>query len=308
MIWLYIILGVIAFLVIVFFVALGYLHHVIFYTPIKTQNDDFHLTESTQFVGVEKFVFELIVKLRQQQCDHVYTTSYDKLKLHARLYENPKSNKVVIMFHGYRGTAIRDFSGGAMHMIEKGYTVLLVDERGHGESQGHNITFGNREKHDVASWYNYALKRFGKDKEYIFVGISMGAATILFAQNYIPGLHKYICDCPYSTPKEIICETIKKLNLSVGFFFPIVNLSSIIFSHASLCKDDASKATSKGNNKVLIIHGEKDTIVPYELSKRIYLENKEKVRYELFPNTDHGVSYLTDTNRYLSIIDEFIED
>ena len=308
MLWLYITLGIVAFLIIVFFIILGVLHHVIFYTPIKTQNDDFHLTESTQFVGVEKFVFELIVSLRQQQCDHVYVQSYDGLMLHARFYENKKSDKYVLMFHGYRGTAIRDFSGGAMHMIKSGYNVLLVDERGHGESEGHCITFGNREKKDVITWTEYIQKRFGFDKELIFVGISMGAATILFAAEHIKGSYKFICDCPYSTPKEILSESIKKLNLPVKLFYPIVNLSSIIFSHSNLSKDDASKSVKNSNHKVLIIHGDKDSIVPHQLSYRIYLENKEKVRYELFPNTDHGVSYLTDTNRYLSVIDDFLKN
>lgn len=308
MLWLYITLGVFAFLNILLLVILASIHHLIFYTPIKTQNDDFHLTESTQFVGEEKEVFQLIINLRQVQCDHVYTQSYDKLMLHARLYLNKKSDKYILMFHGYRGTAIRDFSGGAMHMIKSGYNVLLVDERGHGESEGHNITFGNREKRDVITWFNYMKKRFGEDKEYIFVGISMGAATILFASQYIEGSHKFICDCPYSTPKEIICETMEKQNLPVKIFWPLVNLSSIVFSHASLSKDDATKSLKNTNHKVLIIHGDKDTVVPHKFSYRIYQENKEKVRYELFPKTDHGVSYLTDTNRYLSVIDEFLKN
>ena len=308
MLALYIILGIIGFLLLVFFITLTVLYRVTFYTPIKTQNDDFHLTESTQFVGVEKFVYQLIVSLRQQQCEHVYTTSYDKLKLHARLYLNDKSNKVVLMFHGYRGTAIRDFSGGAMHMIESGYNVLLVDERGHGESEGHNITFGVREKHDVLSWYNFAKKKFGEDKEYIFVGISMGAATVLFASKYIDGHHKFICDCPYPTVKEVLGSFIEKLNLSAKLFYPLLNLSSIIFTHTNLNKDNAYEVVKNNDHRYLIIHGDSDTVVPHKFSYRLYNENKEKVRYELFPKTDHGVSYLTDTPRYLKVIDDFLAE
>ena len=307
MLAIYIILGIIGFLHVVLLITLIVLHHVSFYTPIKTQNDDFHLTESTQFIGVEKFVYQLIVDLRKKQCEHVYVTSYDGLKLRGRLYLNENSNKVVLMFHGYRGTAIRDMSGACLHMLEKGYNVLLVDQRGHGESQGHNITFGNREQKDALSWFSFAKKKFGEDKEYIFEGISMGAATILFASEHIPGSYKFICDCPFSSEKEILCSFIERLNLSKKLFFPILNLSSILFSRANLTKNDASRAVRNGNHHFLIIHGEKDTVVPYQFSQRIYLENKEKVQYELFPNTDHGVSYLTDTPRYLRLIDEFLE-
>ena len=308
MLALYIVLGILGLLLIIFLVTLIVLHHVTFYTPIKTQNDDFHLTESTQFVGVEKDVYQLIVTLRQQQCEHVYTTSFDNLKLHARLYLNDKSNKVVLMFHGYRGTAIRDFSGGAMHMIKSGYNVLLVDERGHGESEGHNITFGAREKRDVLTWFDFAKKKFGEDKEYIFVGISMGAATILFASKYIDGHHKFICDCPYPTVREVLSSFIEKLNLPSKVFYPLLNVTSIIFSHTNLNQDNAYESVKKSNHKYLIIHGETDTVVPYKFSYRLYNENKEKVRYELFPNTDHGVSYLTDTPRYLKAIDDFLAE
>ena len=136
MLALYICLGVLGLLLILFFIVLGFVHHVILYTPRKGQNNDYQLTESTQFLGLEKQINNLITNLINVPCEHVYTMSYDKLKLHSRLYRNEKSNRVVIMFHGYRGTARRDFSGGAMYMIKKGYNVLLVDERGHGESKG----------------------------------------------------------------------------------------------------------------------------------------------------------------------------
>ena len=218
MIALYIVLGVLGLLLIVFFVVIGIIHRIIFYTPKKGQNDDFQLTESTQFLGLTDKINTLINNLINVPCEHVYIKSYDRLKLHSRLYRNPDSNRVAIMFHGYRGTARRDFSGGAMHMIKKGYNVLLVDERGHGESKGHSITFGAREKHDVLSWISFAKKEFGENIEIILVGISMGAATILYAAQYIKEPVKLICDCPYSTGKEILCEFMKVLNLKLWLF------------------------------------------------------------------------------------------
>ena len=306
MLGLYIFLGVIGLLLVIFFIVLAILHHGTFYSPLKGQNDNFLLTESTKALGIDKLVFNLINSLLEVPYEDAYIKSYDRLKLHARVYENKSSNKVVIMFHGYRGTSVRDFSGGAKLMIDLGYNVILVDERAHGLSSGHNITFGNKEKHDVLSWIEYSKTRFGNDKELILVGISMGAATILFASCYIPGTIKLICDCPYTTEKEIVCESIKKMKLPVRLFYPIVNLSSIIFSHASLNKDDAHINVKKCNHKILIIHGDSDTIVPYKCSYKLYVENKDKIQYELFPNTEHGVSFVTDTERYKKIVTVFI--
>lgn len=306
MLWLYILLGILGGLLLIFFIILAFLHHGTFYSPLKGQNDNFLLTQSTKDLGIDKLVFGLINSLLEVPYEDAYIKSFDKLKLHARVYENKESNKLVIMFHGYRGTAVRDFSGGAKLMIDQGYNVILVDQRAHGESEGHNITFGNREKKDVLSWIEYGQNRFGKDKELILVGISMGAATLLFASKYIQTPAKLICDCPYTTEKEIIKVSIKKMKLPQTIFYPIVNLSSILFSHASLNKDDAHKNVKECHHKILIIHGDKDTIVPYQYSYNLYLENKDKIQYELFPNTEHGVSFVTDTERYKKIVIDFI--
>lgn len=306
MLALYIVLGIIGGLLLIAFFSLLYLHYQVFYSPHKGQNNDFALTKSTQFLGNEDNVTSLISSLKEIPYEDAYIMSFDILKLHARVYKSTNNDKrVAILFHGYRGTACRDFSGGAKLLIEEGLNVILVDERGHGLSKGHNITFGRREQKDVSSWCTYAHQIFGDDIEIILVGISMGAATVLMASDQVD-VKKIIADCPYSTEREIIEETIRHLKLSSKIFWPITNLSSIIFSRSNLSKDDASIHVKNSKAKILIIHGEKDSIVPYKFSERIYLENKEKVQYELFANTDHGVSYLTDTNRYKKVVKDFI--
>ena len=306
MTWLFILLGVIGFLLLVFFITLIFLHHFTFYTPVKGQNDIYALTPETTKLGIDKQIFKMINDLTEKKYTDAYITSYDKLKLHARIYENPKSNKVAIMCHGYRGTAIRDFSGGALDLINQGLNVILIDERGHGFSKGHNITFGNREKYDVLSWYQYAQNRFGKNKEYILVGISMGAATILFAASLIKEPIKLICDCPYTSEKEILCESIKNMKLSPRFFYPILNLSSILFSHSSMNKDNAFISVKGCPHKILIIHGDNDTMVPHKFSLKLAETYPNIIHYELFPHAEHGLSYIVDVNRYKKIVTDFI--
>lgn len=307
MIALWISLGVVGLLLIVFIVVIFFIHNIIFYSPKKGQNNDFQLTESTQFLGLTDIINKLITDICSEPCEHVYTTSYDHKILHSRLYRNPNSKKVIIMFHGYRGTARRDFSGFGMYMIKKGYNVLLVDERGHGESKGHSITFGYKEKRDVLSWVSFAKKELGNDIELTLAGISMGAASILFASQYIDEPVKLICDCPFNTSSEVLVSFMKKLKLKVWLIWPLTKLSSLLISHASLTKDNASKALKNSKAKVLIIHGDDDHVINHKFSYQIYLDNKEKVRYELFPKTDHGVSFMTDTERYKKVVDEFLE-
>ena len=307
MLWLYISLGIIAGLLLVFLCALYFVYYETFYTPHKEQNNDFFLTVATYKYCDKETVHFLINRMRNYPYVDGYTLSYDKKKLHARIYPNPNSDTVCIMMHGYRGTCCRDFSGGAYDMIQFGFNVILTDERGHGLSEGHSITFGVKEKRDCEAWIKYAKKEFGEDKRIVLVGISMGGATVLFCSDLLNKGDKVIADCPFTTPKEIICETLKStLHMNPKFFYPIANLASILYGHANLNKDDASLHVKNSKADIMIIHGDSDTIVPYKLSYRLK-ELYPNIRYELFPKAEHGISYLADLPRYQKIVKEFLE-
>ena len=225
--------------------------------------------------------------------------------MHARLYDN-KSNTVAILCHGYRGTAYRDFSGGASEVLKYGYNMILIDERAHGQSEGHSITFGVREVQDLLKWVEYARERFGKEIKLVLVGISMGGATVLMAADKVEGDVKIIADCPFSSPKIMLQETIRSIKLPVKVFYPILNLSSIVFAHTNLNKMSAYDAVAKTNHPILIIHGDSDKVVPHYISEDLYKKHQDKIQYELFAGANHGMSYLVDLARYRHIMTEFL--
>ena len=307
-VFLIVILSILGGLIILFFLALFFLYNFTFYSPKKGQLDDYNFS-SPIYNGMREKAIPLIDSIIAIPHDEdVYITSFDKLKLHARLYlnkENPK--KVAILCHGYRGTARRDFSGGAVEVINLGYNVILIDERAHGASKGHSITFGVREHKDCLSWVNYAKNRFGDDIELVLIGISMGGATVLMASDKVSNA-KIIADCPFTSPKIMLKETVRQMGLPVKLVYPLLNLSSIIYGHTNLNKVSIYDSIKNTTNKVLIIHGDKDSIVPHWISHDLYNAYPNKIRYELFPNADHGMSYLIDKPRYQKIIKEFLDN
>ena len=290
-------------LILFFFVLLG-LYLYTFYSPKKGQSDDFNLG-APLYEGHRDEVIPLIEGIRKEPYEDVYITSFDNLRLHARLYDQ-KSDTVAILCHGYRGTAYRDFSGGATEVLHLGYNVILIDERAHGASQGHSITFGVRETKDVLRWVEFARERFGKDIKIILIGISMGGATVLMCADKIEGDVKIIADCPFSAPSIMLKETIRSIKLPVKVFYPILNLSSIIFAHTNLNKGSAYDSVSNTHHPILIIHGDKDQVVPHYISEELYKKHPDKIQYELFPCANHGMSYLVDKPRYQKLIKDFL--
>ena len=298
--------SIVGFLLILFFITLLGLYLYTFYSPKKGQSDDFNLG-APLYEGHRDEVRPLIEGIRKVPYEDVFIKSFDKLKLHARLYVQ-KSNTVAILCHGYRGTPYRDFSGGATEILKLGYNVILIDERAHGQSEGHSITFGVREVDDVLKWVEYARSRFGKDIKVVLVGISMGGATVLMCADKVDGDVKILADCPFSAPSIMLKETIRSIKLPVNIFYPILNLSAIIFAHTNMNKRSAYDSINNTNHPILIIHGDNDQVVPHHISEDLYKKHQDKIQYELFHGANHGMSYLVDKPRYVQIVKDFLEN
>ena len=67
--------------------------------------------------------------------------SDDGLELHAYRVDGSVPHRYAVLCHGYQNNATGMASYGK-HLFDLGYTVLLPDARGHGESEGDYIGMG----------------------------------------------------------------------------------------------------------------------------------------------------------------------
>lgn len=240
----------------------------------------------------------------------VEIVSEDGLRLCGRYYHVADGAPLHIQFHGYRSYAMRDFCGGNPMVRECGCNTLVVDQRAHGKSQGHTITFGIKERQDCLLWAEYATRRFGKGTPIFLSGVSMGAATVLMATELpLPeNVVGVIADCPYSSPRAIIRKVIGDMKLPVAAAYPLVCLGGMIYGGIfGLSRASAVEAVKSAKVPILLIHGEQDTYVPCEMGREIAAARPDLVRLETFPDADHAMSYMTDEARYKRISAEFSE-
>ena len=186
-----------------------------FYSPHKDMSE----TESPAIIKDPKHSEEfrsLVKQICEVPCEFVTTRSYDGLKLSARYYKGRSDMPLCICFHGYRGSAVRDFSAMGLHLMSMGYNVLITDERAHWRSEGHTITFGIRERYDVLTWVEYANREFGNETPIYIFGVSMGGGTVLMASGLeLPdNVRAILADCPFNSPKDIIKHVCKKIRLN----------------------------------------------------------------------------------------------
>ena len=261
-----------------------------------------------------KDVFEALIKnLEECECERVYISSRDGLRLSARYYHKRDGAPVHVLFHGYRSRAEFDMSGAAFECMSLLHNVLLVDQRAHGDSEGHSISFGINERYDLKLWCDYAVERFGEDVKIFIWGVSMGAATVLMSLDLdLPkNVIGAIADCPYSSPREIIMLVGRKMHMPVRAFFPLLKLGAVIFGGFRLTNESAETSILKAKIPVLLIHGEDDNFVPCEMSRKIARSAESRgvdLRLLTFPRAHHATSYLEDKEKYGNAVRSFVNE
>ena len=93
----------------------------------------------------------------------IWTKTFDGLRLHATYFPRENEKKVVICFHGYTSEGMSDYIGLSDYYLKRGYSMLLVDERAHGKSEGTYIGFGCLDRKDALTWIRWVIGQCGED-------------------------------------------------------------------------------------------------------------------------------------------------
>ena len=280
----------------------------LFHSPNQTQNIDETIGSSDQTDPLRDTIVGMIRTLNAMPFERVGVTSFDGLHLSGRYYHRQDGAPLAILFHGYRGTPSRDFSGGAVSYLGDGFNVLLIEQRAHCTSEGHVTTFAVKEHRDCLTWIEYARERFGAQVPIVLCGISMGAATVLTASGLkLPDNVKgIIADSPFTSPKEIIQRVSRDRKLPPHIMWWLAWLGACLFGRFRPTGVDTAEAVRHTAVPILLIHGEDDRYVPCDMGRRIAAANPKMVELQTFPGAGHGLSFLVDRPRYERITRAFL--
>ena len=246
-------------------------------------------------------------EVRAMPRQEFHITSFDGLELWGNYYEYAPGATIELMFHGYRGSAERDLSGGVQRCFKLGRNALIVDQRCSGRSGGNTITFGIKEHRDCLAWVDFTVKHFGPDVKIILTGISMGAATVMMAagEELPKNVIGILADCGYSSPKEIIKTVIRQMGLPANLLYPFVKLGARLYGKFDLEENSPVEAMRKCTLPVIFFHGEADDYVPCQMSRINYEACASRKKLVTVPGAGHGLSYPADPERYLKELDAF---
>lgn len=245
----------------------------------------------------------------EQPHEDVFCLSEDGLRLHATWFPYEDAKKVVICFHGYTSQGMSDYVGLSDYYRRQGFSMLLVDERAHGDSEGEYIGFGCLDRMDALGWIDWVLHRCGEETQILLHGTSMGGATVLMTSGLeLPSQVKgIVSDCGFTSAKEVFTHVLHSMYHLPAF--PMIQIASLVNKKKAgygLNECNAAKEVQKAEVPIFLIHGDADTFVPCDMCEKIYENCASEKKMLIVKGAAHAESYYKDMEAYEDALSDFI--
>ncbi len=294
-----------------FILILVSLYYTLFLIPLKKNS-----TKFTIEYGLNKNEFTEN-ELKGNRIDFSFKSRFGYL-IKGKIFIN-NINKIVIFSHGLTWTLYGMYKY-MIPFLQREYTCVLIDSKGHGESSGGFPTYGYYEKYDLYDCYyevlNLLKSKYGDFSASVgLFGESMGSAIALQSLTLFSkddNLNFCIVESPFSDLRKLCKLKLKiflKNSLLVNLVFEISRFFVKILAKFDINKIKPSEDAKKSNVPILLFHGEKDSLVPFEMSKQIYDERKDKIYTEFYiiKDVDHTEGFMKERLFYIDKIFEFID-
>lgn len=195
------------------------------------------------------------------------------------------SKGTVIIFHGYGGHK-SSMLDKAEVFLQLGYSTLLLDFMGSGDSEGNQTTIGFHEAQEVKDAFDFMHNR-GEKNIFLF-GTSMGAAAIMKAQkDYALKSKAILIECPFGTMLETVKARFHVMKVPP---FPMAYL--LVFwggveNNFNAFGHNPQEYAKDISCPTLLMYGEKDVDVSRKETDEIYKNLKGKKKLCTYPLAGH---------------------
>jgi fermentation-respiration switch protein FrsA (DUF1100 family) len=181
----------------------------------------------------------------------------------------------VMLLHG-QGDNRAAMLGSANMLLRHGFSVLLPDARGHGESGGAITTYGVLEADDIRRWFDW-LRKEEPSGCIDGLGDSMGGAELLRSLDAERGFCAVIAESPFATFREAAYDRLGQQfgrgpRLGRTLLRPAFGVG-VLYVRArygvDLEKADPARAVAASTVPVMLIHGLADRNLPARHSETI---------------------------------------
>ena len=219
--------------------------------------------------------------------EEIDVTARDGIRLHSWLFRSPTAEASVIVLHGHGGN--KHTCLPLAQFLFPRYNVLMLDHRGHGDSDGLRTTIGYEERLDVHGAVDLLLER-GLGPVGIY-GMSMGGATAILAAAEDPRIAAIVADSPYARLRWAVQQS-ANLRGYPAFLSPAIAFlgclaTSLHLRYRMQAFDPVEVVDRIAPRPLLLMHGTEDDVVPVASAHALFARAGEPKELWLIEGLKH---------------------
>lgn len=257
------------------------------------------LRVAAQVTQVERVPLEPPASSIAATHEDVTFNSRDGIVLKGWWFGVPGADRGAVIVHGRgRNRVNSDFKPDqiAKLLIAHGYSVLMFDLRGHGESGGTRYTLGIEEPRDILAAIDLAAAKAKVDRARVAViGESLGGGSVLMTVQADPTIGPVITDSAFADGNTVVSESATKYTNLPSWFTPGIVLMARLFLGLDLDKvKPAQVVAAHPERAFLFIQCADDTTVRIHHGLDLKAASANP-RTELWvvPGCEHVLAYAT---------------
>ncbi len=221
--------------------------------------------------------------------------------------------KVVMMVHGHNNNREEngDFLNIAEDLVERGYSVLLFDLRGHGNSDGERVSYGYFERNDLRGAVDFLEGRGIAQNGVAVLGFSMGAGTAILGAVGEPRISALVADSTYARATDLIVGEIDRQTPVPSWIAPVLVPGGRLLAKLLFDIDVGELAPEAAVQSlpypILVVHGEADSRVPVAQGSRVHGAAHPDSDIWLLPGIGHTDAFPTHPDEYIQRVADYLD-
>ncbi len=220
--------------------------------------------------------------------EEVELRAEDGVRLHGWFLPVKGSQLTVLVCHGNAGNVSHRLDRALLMQSRLKVDTLLFDYRGYGKSQGSPDEEGTYR--DARAAYRWLIARGLGPERVVLFGESLGSAVALQLALEVEA-RALVLESPFAS-----------IPAMARAVYPLLPLWPFVRTRY----DNAAKI-ARLRMPLLVMHGERDEIVPFAQGRRVFDEAPEPKRFFAIPGASHNDTYVVGGEAYWRALRDFLE-